>query len=97
MKSIKKAFAVVFAVMAVMLMSTAVFAEVISGNGFDFIQLGNVNADTNNVVDKADAALLLKYIDGTATLSKKQVVAARMTDSTKDDPDMLDVIAILNK
>ena len=67
-----------------------------NGNGFDFIQLGNVSADTNHVVDEADAALLLKYIDGTATLSKKQAVAARMTDSIKDDPDMLDVIAILN-
>ncbi|MBQ6555747.1 MAG: hypothetical protein IJR45_00655 [Firmicutes bacterium] len=59
-------------------------------------KLGNVNDDENHVVDEADAALLLKYIDGTATLSKKQVLAARMTDSTKDDPDMPDVIAILN-
>ena len=67
-----------------------------NNNGFDFIQLGNVNNDANHVVDKADAALLLKYIDGTAALNKKQTVAAKMTDSIKDAPDMLDVIAILN-
>ena len=62
----------------------------------DFIQIGNVNSDENNIVDEADAALLLKYISGTANLTRKQIIASRVTDSIKDDPDMLDVIAILN-
>ena len=65
-------------------------------NGFDFIQLGNVNNDAEHIVDEADAALLLKYLSGSTDLEFKQTVAAKMTDSIKDEPDMLDVIAILN-
>ena len=62
----------------------------------DFIQIGNVNSDENNIVDEADAALLLKYISGTAKLTRKQIIASRVTDSIKDEPDMLDVVWILN-
>ena len=65
-------------------------------NGFDFIQLGNVNNDAEHIVDEADAALLLKYLSGSAELEFKQTVAARVTDSLKDEPDMLDVVWILN-
>ncbi len=55
----------------------------------------NGDVDLNGVIEKADAALLLKYLGGTATLNEKQLAAARMTDSTKEKPDMLDVIAII--
>ena len=65
-------------------------------NNYTFIQIGNVNNDAEHIVDKADAALLLKYISGTTDLEFKQTVAARVTDSVKDNPDVLDVIAILN-
>ncbi|MBR6400440.1 MAG: InlB B-repeat-containing protein [Firmicutes bacterium] len=55
----------------------------------------NGDVDLNGAIEKADAALLLKYLSGTATLNEKQLAAARITDSTKETPDMLDVIAIL--
>ena len=37
-----------------------------------------------------------KYISGKYTLTENQKTAAKATDSTKEDPDMLDVIWILN-
>lgn len=66
-------------------------------SGYTFIRLGNVNNDAEHIIDEADAALLLKYLSGSATLEFKQTIAAKVTDSIKDAPDMLDVIAILNK
>lgn len=66
-------------------------------NGFAFVELGNVDLDEENNADEKDAALLLKYINGTVTaLTESQLIAARAGDPTKDEPDMLDVIAILN-
>lgn len=70
-------------------------------NNFRFIALGNVDLNVNeedkDIVDIADAALLLKYISGTATLDDpKQLIAAKVTDPTKDKPDMCDVIALLD-
>ena len=54
------------------------------------------DVDGNDIVEDADAALLMKYITGVEpVLSELQLEAAKVTDSTKEKPDMLDVIAIL--
>ena len=54
------------------------------------------DVDKNGFVEDADAALLMKYITGVEpALSELQLEVAKVTDSTKDKPDMLDVIAIL--
>ena len=53
---------------------------------------GDVNAD--GVVNKADVALVLKYINGTKELTSGQLEMAKMNGD--DKVDMLDVIAILN-
>ncbi|MBQ9604406.1 MAG: hypothetical protein IJR45_03230 [Firmicutes bacterium] len=54
------------------------------------------DVDKNGFVEDADAALLMKYITGVEpALSELQLEAAKVTDSAKDKPDMLDVIAIL--
>ncbi|MBQ8942742.1 MAG: hypothetical protein IJ062_13005 [Firmicutes bacterium] len=55
---------------------------------------GDIDRD-QKVTDK-DAVLLLKYISGTYTLTENQKSAAKVTDSAKSEPDMLDVIWILN-
>ncbi|MBQ8940769.1 MAG: hypothetical protein IJ062_02955 [Firmicutes bacterium] len=54
------------------------------------------DVDGNGFVEDADAALLMKYITGVEpVLSELQLEAAKVTDSKKEKPDMLDVIAIL--
>ncbi|MBQ7265816.1 MAG: hypothetical protein IJS61_06930 [Firmicutes bacterium] len=52
--------------------------------------------DHDGYVTDKDAAYLLKYISGTYTLTENQKSAAKTTDSTKTEPDMLDVVWILN-
>ncbi len=55
------------------------------------------DVDGNDIVEDADAVLLMKYITGVEpALSELQLEAAKVTDSTKAEPDMLDVIWILN-
>ncbi len=64
-------------------------------NGFEFIILGDVENDGD--VDIADAAVLLKYTNGTKpNLDSKQLIAAKISDSTKEMPDILDVIGLIN-
>ena len=54
------------------------------------------DVDKNGSVENADAALLMKYVTGfEPVLSELQLEAAKVTDSTKEKPDLLDVIAIL--
>ena len=61
---------------------------------YPFVKEGDV--DLNNTVNKNDSALLLKYIgESVKALSPEQFSVAKVTDSTKQKPDMLDVIAIL--
>ena len=52
--------------------------------------------DHDEYVTDKDAAYLLKYLSGTYTLTENQKSAAKATDSTKAEPDMLDVVWILN-
>ena len=59
-----------------------------------YYKKGDIDHD-GYVTDK-DATLLLKYISGTYTLTENQKSAAKATDSTKAEPDMLDVVWILN-
>ncbi|MBR6401043.1 MAG: hypothetical protein IKS17_07485 [Firmicutes bacterium] len=56
-------------------------------------QKGDV--DVNGVVDRDDAALLLKYLGGTVRFTTLQIELAKV--NTDSAADMLDVIAILNK
>lgn len=57
--------------------------------------LGDV--DKNGVVEVKDAALLLKYITGyEPALSQYQLDVAKVTDQSKDRPDIRDAIAIYN-
>ena len=58
---------------------------------YTFTAKGDV--DQNGVVDKADAAYLLKYLSGTGTLSDKQFAAADVYEDSK--VDMRDAIHIL--
>ena len=60
---------------------------------YTFTAKGDV--DLNGVVNKADAAYVLKYLSGTSTISDKQFEAADVYEDS--NVDMLDVIAILNK
>ena len=55
------------------------------------------DVDNDGDIDKADAVLLLKYLNGTEELSESQLAAAKVTDSTKASPDLRDVVAILKK
>ncbi len=64
-------------------------------NGYKFIKMGNVNLDSNNLVNNADAQLLLEYLSGEKTLSENAFIAAKVTDHTKSKADMRDVIQIL--
>ena len=66
-----------------------------ANNMFFFAQWadkGDVNADGK--ITDADAALVLKFISGTTTLTSGQLEMAKMNGD--DVVDMLDVIAILN-
>ena len=54
---------------------------------------GDINADGK--ITDADAALVLKFISGTTTLTSGQLEMAKM--NSNDVVDMLDVIAILRK
>ncbi len=58
---------------------------------YTFTAKGDV--DLNGVVDKADAAYLLKYLSGTCTLSDKQFEAADVYEDS--NVDMRDAILIL--
>ncbi|HAG04502.1 MAG TPA: hypothetical protein DCG28_03585 [Lachnospiraceae bacterium] len=51
--------------------------------------------DHDGYVTDKDATLLLKYINGIHTLTENQKSAAKATDSTKAEPDMLDAVWIL--
>ncbi|HAG04751.1 MAG TPA: hypothetical protein DCG28_04845 [Lachnospiraceae bacterium] len=54
------------------------------------------DVDKNGTVDKKDAATLMKYITGAEpVLTETQLESAKVTDSTKKKPDLLDVMAIL--
>jgi len=54
------------------------------------------DVDKNGTVDKKDAATLMKYITGAEpVLTEMQLESAKVTDSTKKKPDLLDVMAIL--
>lgn len=64
-------------------------------NGYKFIKMGNVDVDSNNVVDKNDAQLLLRYLSGEVNLTENARIAAKITDHTKSKADMRDVIQIL--
>ena len=52
--------------------------------------------DHDEYITDKDAAYLLKYLSGTCDLTENQKKAAKATDSTKSEPDMIDVIWILN-
>ena len=55
--------------------------------------LGDINGDGS--IDKADAVLALKYINGTQTLTAAQINAANTVGNLLKI-DLRDVIAILN-
>ena len=55
--------------------------------------IGDIELDGD--IDKADAALLLKYISGTKELTTEQYSVAFVNEDT--NVDILDVIAIFNK
>ena len=52
--------------------------------------------DHDGYITDKDAAYLLKYLSDTCDLTENQKKAAKATDSTKSEPDMIDVIWILN-
>ncbi len=56
------------------------------------ISLGDVNF--NDIINDADAAMVLRYVSGIDTLNEYQLTAADVNNDEK--VDMLDAVAILN-
>ncbi len=53
------------------------------------------DVDQDGYITDKDAVYLLKYLSGTYSLTDAQIDAAKVTDITKENPDMSDVIWIL--
>ena len=73
--------------------NTDAVKQYIDENGYAATIMGDLNA--NDVVNEDDAKILLKYLDGTGSLDSVGFIAAKVTDNTKDVPDILDAIKIL--
>ena len=63
-----------------------------AGSNPQYFNLGDVNL--NNIINDADAAIVLRYVSGIDTLNEYQLTAADVNND--ETVDMLDVITILN-